>query len=72
MKLFVKVTPKAKRNVIEQIDETHFKVWVTAVPERGKANEAVIKLLAKHLHLPKSLLELTAGSTGRNKIIIIH
>ena len=42
---------------------------VTAVPENGKANEAVVKLLAKAWKLPKTSLTVVAGATDRNKIV---
>lgn len=69
MKLFIRVTPHAKCNRVEQLDAEHYKVWVTAAPEQGKANLAMIKLLAKHLDIAPSLLVLRAGSTSRHKIV---
>jgi uncharacterized protein YggU (UPF0235/DUF167 family) len=42
---------------------------LTATPEGGKANGAVLKLLAAALGQPVSTLELLRGSTGRNKIV---
>ena len=44
---------------------------VTAVPEAGKANEALIKLLAKEWGVAKSSISLVAGATDRNKILHI-
>ena len=41
----------------------------TAPPEDGKANEAVLRLLAKALDRPVSSLELVRGATSRNKLI---
>ncbi len=69
MKLFVRVTPKAKRTAIKQLDASHYKVWVTAPPERGKANKAVMKLLADHFDIAQSKLELKTGGGSRDKII---
>jgi uncharacterized protein YggU (UPF0235/DUF167 family) len=40
---------------------------VTAVPEDGKANEALIKVLSKALHIPKSAISLVRGATSRVK-----
>ena len=45
------------------------KIAVTAAPESGAANDAVIALLAKELHLAKSALSLVAGAADRRKII---
>ncbi len=43
------------------------RVKVTAVPEAGKANAALIKLLAKTLHIAKSRMVLIRGATSRDK-----
>ena len=63
----VRVTPKASRNKIEQA-EGGLRVYVTVVPEDGKANKAVIKLLAQALGVAKSRLELVRGASGRDKV----
>ena len=63
----VRVTPKASRNRITVEDGT-IRVYVTVVPEGGKANAAVVKLLAKALGVPKSRLELVRGATARDKV----
>lgn len=47
------------------------KVRVTAAPEGGKANAALIKLLAKTWKLPKSSLSLVAGQTARRKTLLV-
>jgi uncharacterized protein (TIGR00251 family) len=66
----VRVTPKASRNAI-MAEGGAIRVYVTVVPEAGKANAAVIKLLAKALGVPKSRLELIRGETARDKIFRI-
>ena len=53
MRIYVKVTPRAGKNEITKISEEEYKVQVTAPPERGKANEAVIELLAKYFAFQK-------------------
>ncbi len=50
---------------------TVLKVRVTAPPEGGKANAALIKLLAKAWKLPKSALSLVAGQTDRRKTLAV-
>lgn len=71
----VKVLPKAKSERI--LKETGadgavlYKIYVTAAPEYGKANKAVIKLLAKALGIAKSNLTITHGHTSREKTIKI-
>ncbi|AWK87783.1 DUF167 domain-containing protein [Azospirillum thermophilum] len=74
VRIALRVTPKASRNAIAGLADTAdgkrvLKVSVTAVPENGKANEAVVKLLAKAWKLPKSSLTVVAGATDRNKIL---
>jgi len=50
---------------------TVLRLRVAAVPDKGKANAAVIALLAKALGLPKSALSITAGDTARLKTLRI-
>lgn len=71
--LSVRVTPKASSNRIKvehRADGTQLiRVYVTAVAENGKANEAVIALLAKELGVAKSALTITHGQLTRQKTI---
>ena len=72
--LAVKVTPKASANRIQGLTSdaggnTVLRVAVTAVPEKGKANQSVIKLLAKALGVPKTSLTVISGETDRHKVI---
>ena len=69
LELAVKVQPKARRNVVEVLDDGTVKVWVTAPPEKGRANDAVEKLLAARLRLPKSSVAVVRGHRSRNKVI---
>jgi uncharacterized protein YggU (UPF0235/DUF167 family) len=47
------------------------RAWVTAAPEGGKANAALIALLAKTWRLPKGAFEIVGGHTGRNKTLLV-
>ncbi|MBU2963734.1 DUF167 domain-containing protein [Citreicella sp. C3M06] len=67
----LRVTPKASRNEIRDEDGA-LRVYVTTVPEDGKANAAVIKLLAKALGVPKSRLTLLRGATSRDKLFRVE
>ena len=74
--LRLRVTPNAGRDAIEGYetlaDGTEvLRIRVSAVPDKGKANAAVIALLAKSLRLPKSSITVTAGETARLKTIRI-
>lgn len=73
--LDIKVIPKAKcerlKKELRADGTVLYKIYVTVVPENGKANEAVLKLLAKELKLPKSALVITQGHTSPQKRIKI-
>jgi len=82
MKIQVKVIPKSSCNKVEKIparqcqalaggDEVHYKVKVTAVPEKGKANLQVIKLLSEYFKISKSKIEIIRGQTIPDKFIEI-
>lgn len=72
----MRVTPNASQNAITGLaaradGSEALGVKVTAPPDKGRANHAVILLIAKALGLPKSALAITAGHTGRNKTLTI-
>jgi uncharacterized protein (TIGR00251 family) len=76
VRLFVRLTPKASRNAVsgraEDADgRQQLRVAVTAVPENGKANAALVKLLAKQAKWPKSAITIISGQTDRNKVLAI-
>lgn len=61
------MTPRASRNQLT-FDEGQLRVQVTAVPEDGRANKAVVELLAEALGVAKSRLTLIRGATARDKV----
>ncbi|MFQ5732352.1 MAG: DUF167 domain-containing protein [Planctomycetaceae bacterium] len=65
----VQAQPKAKKNAISGVHDGRLKVTVTQAPERGKANDAILKLLAKSLGLKRSQLALVSGKASRTKVI---
>jgi len=68
MKIEVKVRPDSKTE--EVIQEGHsFTVKVKEPPVEGKANRAVIRLLAKHLGVSESQLRISKGLHSRIKVI---
>lgn len=76
IELAVKVTPKAGRDGIEGVvtdaaGQTWLALKVTAPADSGKANRAVLALLAKVLDVPASRLTLTAGASARWKRIAV-
>ena len=64
----VRVTPKAAANRIAVDADGLIRVYVTTVPEGGKATAAAVQLLAKAIGIPKSRLELVRGETSREKL----
>ena len=76
LRVSVKLTPKASRDRIqgasaEADGSMILKVQVTTVPEDGKANAALIKLLSKQWRVPKSDMDIILGATDRRKVIMI-
>lgn len=67
--LSVRATPKAAKDEIAGVRNGALLVKVTAAPDKGKANAAVIGLLAKTIGVPKSAFELVSGETDRNKLL---
>ena len=68
----VRVQPKAGRNDVRVVDGGLLRVTVTAPPERGKANEALVALLAKRLSVAKGDVRILRGHRARDKVIQVH
>ncbi len=70
--LSVRLTPKASRDAISGIAEDGtVKIHVTASPEDGQDNQALIQLLSGVLDIPTSNIAIIAGETGRDKIVSV-
>ena len=74
VRIRIRATPGAAANAVAGLwnsadGEARLSVKVTAPPDKGKANAAVLKFLAKKLGLPKSALSVRAGETSRLKTI---
>lgn len=72
----VRLTPKAARNeikgwVADADGQPVLKVSVTTVPEKGKANEALIALLSKSWKIPKRNITIIRGEIARTKTLLI-
>ncbi len=73
----IRLRPGASANRIDGIGELadggrQLCVRVTAAAEKGRANAAMIKLLAKAWRLPRGRLSVTAGAKDRNKTILLR
>ena len=67
----VKVIPKARGDLVDGLRGDSLLVRVKAVPERGKANEAVREVLSAALDLPVSSIAIEGGSTSRLKTVSV-
>ena len=77
LRIRVRLTPKAASNRVQGVvcdaDGTAaLKVGVTAPPEKGKANAALLKLLAREWRVPKGDLSLVAGHRDRRKVVHLN
>ena len=73
----MRLTPKASKNELiglrDRADGRQLLAGkVTAVSEKGKANKALIKLIAKTLRLPAGKVELLRGHSSRNKEVLVR
>jgi hypothetical protein len=67
-RLRLRVKPGARKTAIVGAHGGALKIAVAAAPERGKANRAVVRLLAAALGLPVSAVTIAAGTTSQDKI----
>ena len=67
----VRVTTRAKQNKVVENGDV-LRVYVTCVPENGRANDAVIDLLSDYLKIAKSRIHIIKGLTARDKIITVQ
>ena len=68
-RLRIRVSPGARRTELVGRQGEAWKIRVAAPPERGRANDAVLKLLAERLRVPAAELTLVAGRSGRDKVV---
>ena len=71
MTIELRAQPRARRCLLSGAAQGALKAAVTAPAEDGKANKAVIELLAAEWRLPKSAFEVMRGATARDKVVSI-
>lgn len=70
--LAVRITPRASQNEIaELLDDGTIKVRLASSPDDSETNAALLEFLAGILGVPKSQLDIVAGSVGRDKLISV-
>ena len=67
----VRLTPRGGRDHIDGWDGDVLRARVAAPPSEGRANEAMLRLVAKALGVPPSRITLVAGAQSRTKVIEI-
>lgn len=75
--LAIHLTPRSKRNAFGTLyhdakGKAHLRAFVRTVPEDGKANQALIELVAETMNIPKSSITLLSGHHHRNKVLKIQ
>ena len=71
VRLRLRVKAGGRRDALLGTHAGALKVSVTAAPEKGKANRAVLALLAKTLGIPPSSLELASGAASPDKVVLL-
>jgi len=71
MKIIIKAKPNAKEEKVQKIDESNYLVFVKEPPVKGKANSAIIKLLAEYFKITPPRINIVSGHASKQKIIEI-
>ena len=71
-KILVKVKPNARENSLRQFQDGTWIAEVKAPPKNGKANRALIKVIAKQFNVTKSQVSIKRGKSGRTKLIQLN
>jgi uncharacterized protein (TIGR00251 family) len=71
VRLALQITPNAKKTEVVGVLDDALKLKLQAQPIEGKANEALIKYLAKALAVPRSAITITHGQASKKKLIEI-
>ena len=71
IRLQVRVRPRAHANRTDVSDKGEVRVYVTAAPEAGRANKAVVAAIAEAVGVPKSSVAIVRGRTSRDKLLEI-
>jgi uncharacterized protein len=67
----VKVHPKSRQEKVEQTGTDSYEIWTPAPPDKGAANDAVRRLLARQLGIAPSSISLKSGAASRTKLFLV-
>ncbi len=70
-RIWATVKPHARRQEVKEAGDGNYIISVRAVAREGKANEALIELLAGYFAVPKSSIKIIHGQSGRRKLVEI-
>ena len=70
-RLAVRLVPRASRDEIVGFEGATLRVRVTAPPVEGRANRALVRLLAKRLGVPRGDVRVVAGQASRQKVVAV-
>ncbi|UPA28391.1 MAG: DUF167 domain-containing protein [Verrucomicrobiota bacterium] len=69
MRIQVKAIPNAARSEVIVQEDGSLKIKVQNPPEDGKANKAILRLIAKHYQVPPRNVKIVSGEKSHQKII---
>jgi uncharacterized protein YggU (UPF0235/DUF167 family) len=68
----VRLTPRGGADRVERVADGELRVRVAAPPVDGAANEALVRLLARELDLPRSAIRIASGALTRRKVMAVE
>ena len=71
MRISVKVKTRASKNALEKNPDGSYTAFLTAAPVEGKANKALVGILADEFGVAKSRMEIVKGAHSKNKVVEI-
>lgn len=67
----VRLLPRAARSSVDGVVDGTLRVRVTAPPVDGAANDALVRLLAAELAIPRAAVRIVAGTGARSKVVAL-
>ncbi len=69
MKIAIVVKPNARKEGIEKLPDGTLRVFVNEPPQDGRANDAVVRVLARYFGVARSAVRIVTGIRGRRKLV---
>jgi hypothetical protein len=71
MLINITANPRSRFEKVEKIADKEYRLSFNVVPEKGKANQKIIEMMANYLDVPKSNISIRLGKTAKEKVIEI-